>query len=167
MVSLGRTLVLAALAVVSGCGAAPAAGPAARVPEATDSASERAPVAAASGGRQVSATRGGTSCEAARAAWADDAAARGADAPKPPPEHDEELKNTLNRGSYLNDCGVPESADVSICAAIVDGKARGVSIAVEGGTQAQADCLADLVGKMPFPSHETMSITKTRFAPTK
>ena len=90
---------------------------------------------------------------------------------KPPPEHDEELTNILNHGSYLNDCGVPESADVAICAAIVEGKAReGERRVADRGrhSERKADCLADLVGKMSFPSaRETMSITKTRFAPTK
>jgi hypothetical protein len=170
-------LLLMALILAPACGGEPV-GPATSAPQSESIATSPSPGPASSAG-QVTATRAGTSCEAARAAWADDAAARGADAPKPPPEHDEELKNILNRGSYLNDCAVPESADVAICAAIVDGQARGVTVtldyvaadprsrSVEGGAQAQADCIAEAIGKMPFPSHETMSITKTRFAPTK
>jgi hypothetical protein len=162
-----RFVVLGALVFAAGCGAE-AVGPAASAPESgRPTAAADAPAARTATSARVTAMTGGKSCDAARAEWADAAAARGADAPEPPPEHDAEIKNTLNHGKYLNDCSVPESADVAICAAIVDGQVRGATVVIEGGTQEQADCVAEAVGKMPFPPHETMSISKTRFAPTK
>jgi hypothetical protein len=84
---------------------------------------------------------------------------------EPPGEHLEEIKGVLNGGDYLNDCDVPATATVDVCAAILEGSAVGVTVLLQPGTTPQAGCVADAIRRMSFPHHDLVSVARTSFAP--
>jgi len=113
---------------------------------------------------QVSGYGSGTSCRKAV-----DVARRAAEAgdipEEPPPEHDDDVKEILNNGAYLNRCEVPEDSAIDICAVVKDGGATGVTVELSAGTENQANCVADAVRGLAFPAHEAASVPRTHFAP--
>jgi hypothetical protein len=104
----------------------------------------------------------GAGCTAAVDAWI---AESGGEMKNPPPEYDEELHKTLSRGTYLNPCSVSPSTDVKICCAVLEGTVRGVTVALDPGEQAQADCVAAAIERMTFSSQPMMALARTRFEP--
>jgi hypothetical protein len=75
-----------------------------------------------------------------------------------------QLGAVLNTGSYLNACGVPSSMSVSVCAAIQNGRAVGVTVVTKppnGGKQA---CISGQIRRLSFPSNPKLDITRTSFA---
>jgi hypothetical protein len=113
----------------------------------------------------VSGSGSGQSCEAVRDEEAEKARSRGVDVEEPPDEHGEKIRAVLDDGSYLNACDVSPRATVELCAAIMNGQARGVTVTMQLGTRAQADCVADEVRKLEFPEHELVFIARTAFDP--
>lgn len=69
----------------------------------------------------------------------------------------------LNSGSYFSHCGVPMSMSVSICAAVQNGKAVGVTVSTQPGDAKRASCVASAVRGLSFPSHAKLDVTRTRF----
>jgi hypothetical protein len=69
----------------------------------------------------------------------------------------------LNRGSYLARCKVPNSMKVSICAAIQNGSAVGVTVETSPYQPELAECVAKSVLGMKFPPRSRLDITKTAF----
>ena len=47
----------------------------------------------------------------------------------------------LNRGSYFAHCAVPDSAKISICAAVQNGRAVGVTVVVTPRNPGAASCI--------------------------
>jgi len=104
---------------------------------------------------------GGTSCEAARARYVEEykmgdngpadltAGAYGA---------------VLNKGTYLNSCGVPSSTSVTVCAAVQNGRAVGVTVTLNPPNPGVASCVAGQIRSMGFPSHPRLDVTTTTFA---
>jgi hypothetical protein len=69
----------------------------------------------------------------------------------------------LNSGSYLNGCGVPDSMSVSICAAIQNGRAVGVTVTTTPRSPGVAGCISGAVRRINFPSHPKLDVTRTNF----
>jgi len=69
----------------------------------------------------------------------------------------------LNRGTYLNSCGVPPSMSVSICAAVQNGQAKGVTVQTNPANGGIAGCISGQIRSMSFPSHPRLDITTTVF----
>jgi eukaryotic-like serine/threonine-protein kinase len=102
---------------------------------------------------------GGMSCEGARAAYVENY-----DKSAPPDLSAGAYGAVLNRGSYLNSCGVPPSMSVSICAAVQNGRAVGVSVRTDPPNGGIAGCISGAVRGMGFPAHPRLDITTTHFA---
>ena len=69
----------------------------------------------------------------------------------------------LNSGSYFSHCGVPFSMSVSICAAVQNGRAVGVTVTTQPNDAKRAACVAGAVRGLSFPSHPKLDVTRTRF----
>src|SRR5690606_28349138 len=70
----------------------------------------------------------------------------------------------LNRGSYLNSCGVPSNMSVNICAAVQNGRAVGVTVTTSPSNPGIASCVASQVRGLGFPAHPRMDVARTSFA---
>ena len=73
------------------------------------------------------------------------------------------LSNVLNNGSVLAGCGVPERTQVSICTAIQNGRAVGVTVTTRPGSTRISSCVARKVRSLRFPSSPHLDVTHTRF----
>ncbi|MBK9263388.1 MAG: hypothetical protein IPM54_26735 [Polyangiaceae bacterium] len=111
-----------------------------------------------SGGRPVLA--GGMSCEGAQAKYVEDYSK---DAP--PDLTAGAYGNVLNRGTYLNACGVPPSTEVNICAAVQNGRAVGVTVTTRPSNPGVNSCVAGAVRGLSFPAHPRLDVSRTTFAP--
>lgn len=69
----------------------------------------------------------------------------------------------LNNGSYLNGCGVPESTQVNICAAVQNGRAVGVTVTTSPSNPAANSCVAGKIRGISFPSNPKLDIARTTF----
>jgi len=69
----------------------------------------------------------------------------------------------LNSGSYFSHCGVPFSMSVSICAAVQNGHAVGVTVTTQPNDPKKAACVANAVRGLSYPSHPKLDVTRTRF----
>lgn len=70
----------------------------------------------------------------------------------------------LNGGGYFSHCGVPMSMNVSICAAVQNGRAVGVTVSTQPRDAKKTSCIASAVRNLSFPSHPKLDVTRTRFA---
>jgi hypothetical protein len=69
----------------------------------------------------------------------------------------------LNRGTYFKHCSVPDSTKIEICAAVLDGRAVGVTVRTNPADPTPADCIAKAVVALSFPKNSRMDVTKTSF----
>jgi hypothetical protein len=69
----------------------------------------------------------------------------------------------LNGGGYLSHCGVPHSMSVSICAAVQNGRAVGVTVSTQPSDSKKVACITSAVRGLSFPSHPKLDVTRTRF----
>ncbi|MFW5739410.1 MAG: hypothetical protein ACOC1F_03490 [Myxococcota bacterium] len=74
-----------------------------------------------------------------------------------------QLGAALNNGGYVVGCGAPFSMTVSICAAIQNGRAVGVTVVTDPKSPDVASCIASRVRSMSFPSHPALDVTRTVF----
>ncbi|WP_437942391.1 hypothetical protein [Sorangium sp. So ce341] len=72
--------------------------------------------------------------------------------------------NVLNRGTYLNACGVPSTMDVNVCAAVQNGRAVGVTVTTSPSNPGIASCIAGQIRGMSFPSHPRLDVARTTFS---
>ena len=72
--------------------------------------------------------------------------------------------SVLARGHYLESCSVPESYEVSICAAVQNGQVLGASVATSPRAPRLERCIAQGVRSLSFPTHPRMDVTRTIFA---
>ncbi|MFC1642554.1 hypothetical protein ACFL5O_07690 [Myxococcota bacterium] len=105
---------------------------------------------------------GGQSCEAAVAAYSEQYSF-GKDKKVPADLSANQYGMILNNGGYLLACGVPDSMSVSICAAVQNGRAVGVSVVTKPNNPRVAGCVASRVRGMSFPSHPRLDVTRTTF----
>jgi hypothetical protein len=101
---------------------------------------------------------GGMSCEAARARYVEDYDKSG-----PPDLSAGAYGAVLNKGSYLNACNVPSSMGVTVCAAVQNGRAVGVTVTTQPPDPKIASCVAGAVRSLSFPSHPRLDVTTTTF----
>jgi hypothetical protein len=106
--------------------------------------------------------KGGTSCEAAIAAYTEQYNI-GSDKKVPADLTANQYGAVLNRGTYLLPCGVPRSMRVSICAAVQNGRAVGVTVTTNPPQPGVASCVAGQVRGMSFPGHPRLDVTRTTF----
>ena len=69
----------------------------------------------------------------------------------------------LDKGGYLNYCGVPGNMTVRICAAVKNGKAIGVTVHTVPGNHDSALCVARAVRRLGFPSSPRLDVVRTTF----
>lgn len=105
---------------------------------------------------------GGMSCEGAIAAYKGDEVNIGG------PKGQADLTagaygSILNRGSYFAHCGAPEDMEISICAAVQNGRAVGVSVVTRPSNPGVASCVAGGVRGLSFPSRPNLDVTRTVF----
>lgn len=103
---------------------------------------------------------GGQSCEAAMDSYNEDKSMDG--------EGQADITagqygRVLNSGAYFSHCGVPMSMSVSICAAVQNGRAVGVTVSTQPSDAKRASCVASAVRGINFPSHPKLDVTRTRF----
>jgi hypothetical protein len=103
---------------------------------------------------------GGGSCEAAQAKYVEDYSQQGV----PPDLSAGAYAGVLNKGSYLNACGVPSNMAVSVCAAVQNGRAVGVTVSTTPSNPGIASCVKSQVMGLGFPSHPRMDVARTTFA---
>ncbi|MCC6552283.1 MAG: hypothetical protein IT372_04575 [Polyangiaceae bacterium] len=114
------------------------------------------------GGGSYPVLGGGMSCEAAQARYVEEYKMGGAETP--PDLTAGAYGAVLNRGSYLNACGVPSNMAVNICAAVQNGRAVGVSVSTDPPNAGIASCVAGQVRGIAFPAHPRLDVTRTTFA---
>ena len=100
----------------------------------------------------------GTSCEGARAKYVEDY-----DKAAPPDLSANAFGSVLNNGKYLIGCGVPASMSVTICAAVQNGHAVGVTVRTDPKDGKFSSCIANQIRGLSFPSHPRLDVTTTTF----
>jgi hypothetical protein len=103
---------------------------------------------------------GGQSCESAQAAYVEEMSMSGGG------QKDitgGQYGAVLNRGSYFGHCGVPDSTSLSICAAVQNGRAVGVTVIAKPRDRRVESCVAAGVRGLSFPSHPKLDVTRTSF----
>src|SRR5450432_424956 len=104
---------------------------------------------------------GGQSCEAAQASYVEEMNVGG-----PRGQADitgGQYSAILNRGSYFAHCGVPDSAKISICAAVQNGRAVGVTVVLNPRNRGVEGCIAAGVRGLSFPGNPKLDVTHTNF----
>ena len=101
---------------------------------------------------------GGMSCEGAKAKYIEDY-----DKAAPPDLSAGAYGNVLNKGTYLNSCGVPSNMGVTICAAVQNGRAVGVTVTTTPPNKGISGCISGAVRGLSFPSHPRLDVTTTTF----
>jgi len=104
---------------------------------------------------------GGQSCESAQAAYVEEMTMGG-------PKGQADLTAgqygaVLNRGSYFGHCGVPDSMGISICAAVQNGRAVGVTVITKPRDPHIQSCIAAGVRGLSFPSNPKLDVSRTNF----
>lgn len=74
-----------------------------------------------------------------------------------------DLGTVLNNGSYLNACDVPGNARVSVCAAVKEGRAVGVTVAISPSNPEVEKCVSGKVRALGFPIHKKLHVARTTF----
>ncbi|HVY44347.1 MAG TPA: hypothetical protein VHB21_00650 [Minicystis sp.] len=113
------------------------------------------------GGGNYPVLGGGMSCEAAQARYVEEYKMGNNG---PPDLTAGAYGAVLNRGSYLNACGVPPSMTVNVCAAVQNGRAVGVTVSTSPHNGGIASCVAAQVRALSFPSHPRLDVARTTFA---
>jgi hypothetical protein len=73
----------------------------------------------------------------------------------------------LENGSYLASCAVPDHSALDICVAVLEGKARGVTVVAQPGNAALSSCVRRAVARLRFPYSRRLDVTRTRFEPSR
>jgi hypothetical protein len=115
-----------------------------------------------SSGRFIPSVSGGGSCESVAARYVEEyKMGNGADVP--PDLSAGAYGAVLNRGTYLNSCGVPSNMAVSVCVAVQNGVALGVSVRTDPSNPGIASCISGAVRGLGYPSHPRLDVTRTHF----
>jgi hypothetical protein len=152
--------VLVAALVVQAC-RAPAETPA-KVPDPAAPSPMARPTAGAPE-VAMSATGGssdGKTCEEARDQYVEEIAV-GSSGPADLTADD--FAAVLNNGAYLTPCEVPGSSKVRICAAVQNGRAVGVTVALDPPSAEVEICVATQVRQLAFPAHAKLDVVSVRF----
>ncbi len=113
------------------------------------------------GGGGLPVLAGGMSCEAARDKYVEEIRIGGGNAQADLTAG--QFGSVLNSGSYVVACGTPQSMHVTVCAAVQNGRAVGVTVSTDPPSPGVASCIAGAVRRMSFPSNPKLDIATTRF----
>lgn len=103
----------------------------------------------------------GQSCESARNAYIEEMSVGG---PRGQADLTQgQYSSVLNRGSYFGHCGVPDSMHLTICAAVQNGRAVGVTVTAQPPDRRIQSCVAAGVRGLSFPSNPKLDVATTRF----
>lgn len=69
----------------------------------------------------------------------------------------------LNRGSYFEHCGVPNEMGIDMCVAVVEGRATGVTVRTSPPSAEYAECVAESILRLTFPSSTRMAVARTKY----
>lgn len=69
----------------------------------------------------------------------------------------------LNRGSYFEHCAIPHSTGIDICVAVLEGRAVGVTVQTNPLSSADAECVAQSILHLTFPSSPRMDVAFTKY----
>lgn len=105
---------------------------------------------------------GGMSCEGARNQYVESY-----EEGVPPDLTAGAYAGVLNSGGYLNSCAVPPNVAVTICAAVQNGRAVGVTVSTKPANGTMNSCLRGAVFGMSFPPHPRLDVATTTFAAQK
>ncbi len=119
---------------------------------------------AAPGGGNYPVLGGGMSCESARAKYVEEFKLGNNG---PPDLTAGAYAKVLNNGSYLNACNVPSSMEVTVCAAVQNGRAVGVTVTTNPPNGGVSSCVAGQIRAMGFPSHPRLDVATTTFSAMK
>ena len=108
---------------------------------------------------------GGMSCEGAQSRYVEEYKIGGNNTP--PDLTAGQYARVLNNGSYLNACSVPSNMEVSVCAAVQNGRAVGVTVSTNPSNPGIASCVAGQVRSMSFPAHPRLDVARTTFGAMK
>ncbi|MBX3181654.1 MAG: hypothetical protein KIT72_12695 [Polyangiaceae bacterium] len=103
----------------------------------------------------------GQSCEAAAAQSSREIAPGAA---RPPDVSRQAFAAVLDSGSYFSHCGVPGSMSVSLCVAVQEGRAVGVTVRTDPGSAAIQACIGRAVRGLGFPRHPDLDVVRTHFS---
>jgi hypothetical protein len=118
----------------------------------------------APGGGSYPVLAGGMSCEAAQSRYVEEFKI-GNNGPADLTAG--QYARVLNNGSYLNACNVPSSTEVSVCAAVQNGRAVGVTVTTNPPNGGVNSCVAGQIRSMSFPAHPRLDIARTTFGAMK
>lgn len=116
------------------------------------------------GGGSYPVLGGGMSCEAARSKYVEEFKIGNSG---PPDLTAGAYAKVLNNGSYLNACNVPSNMEVSVCAAVQNGRAVGVTVTTNPPNGGISSCVAGQIRAMGFPSHPRLDVATTTFSAMK
>ncbi len=154
--------VLLVLAGTMGCGGA-STGPAPNTP-ALEAATPRhggaGATATANSTDSANGSSDGVTCEQAREQYVEEVDLQGGGAAD---LRADDFGRVLNHGAYLEPCDVPQSSHLRICAAVREGAAVGVTVALEPPAPETEVCVAKQVRGLTFPSHPKMDFVTVRF----
>jgi hypothetical protein len=103
---------------------------------------------------------GGMSCEGAQSAYVEEMKMGGggqADISRG------QYSSIMNSGAYFSHCGVPNNVAVSICVAVQNGRAVGVTVSTTPNHGSRA-CITSAVRNLKFPSHPKLDVVRASFA---
>jgi hypothetical protein len=75
----------------------------------------------------------------------------------------EQLGAPMKTNSFMSGCGLPDSANAEICAAVKQGKPLGVSVKVTPQNNKVAACIDRSVRRLSFPKSEKLDVVKQTF----
>ncbi len=75
----------------------------------------------------------------------------------------EQLGQPMKTSSFMAGCGLPDSSNAEICAAVKNGKPLGVSVKVNPANNKVAACIDRSVRKLSFPKSEKLDVVKQTF----
>jgi len=75
----------------------------------------------------------------------------------------EQLGQPMKTSSFMSGCGLPDSSNTEICAAVKNGKPLGVSVKVNPSNNRVAACIDRSVRKLSFPKSEKLDVVKQTF----
>jgi hypothetical protein len=102
----------------------------------------------------------GTTCEQAREQYVEEINVQ---AGGPADLQAADFAAVLNSGGYLGPCDVPSASKVRICAAVQNGLALGVTVALDPPSSEVEVCVAGQVRRLSFPASAKMDIVNVTF----
>jgi hypothetical protein len=105
----------------------------------------------------------GPSCEEAYRSYVANAAFSGTHSDTTPEVPVEAYGDVLNYGSYFSHCPIEDKAEISICAAVQQGRAIGVTVTTAPRLPEAETCIDRAVRGLHFPPHSKMEVAHTFF----